>query len=259
MSDRGMIPKRQYIEDRLQHHLHVLVDEIGARPTGSQGNQKAGAYLKQIFSDHGWQVENPLFDCLTWESSGAELICDGKSFAVQVNPYSPTSEGRCSLIVCNTLEDLEAGGNLRGRIVVLNGDLAREPYMPLHFPFFTDEAQQRILHQLVQAQPAAVIGIHSQPLFCDGDFPVPSVTLNPIDAARLLEYRNQMVTLTIHSRRIPSTGHNVIARSASPVLPKLIICAHYDTWFDTPGAVDNAAGVTVLLALAEQLKPEFSV
>lgn len=39
---------------------------------------------------------------------------------------------------------------------------------------------------------------------------------------------------------------------------KVVIGSHYDTWFDTPGAIDNAAGVTALLALAEMLVPEDS-
>ncbi|MGQ9927004.1 MAG: M28 family peptidase [Chloroflexaceae bacterium] len=33
----------------------------------------------------------------------------------------------------------------------------------------------------------------------------------------------------------------------------MILCAHLDTKIDTPGAADHAAGVAVLLALAEML------
>jgi aminopeptidase YwaD len=34
---------------------------------------------------------------------------------------------------------------------------------------------------------------------------------------------------------------------------KIVLCAHYDTKVDTPGAYDNAAGVSVLLTLAQRL------
>lgn len=38
--------------------------------------------------------------------------------------------------------------------------------------------------------------------------------------------------------------------------PKVIICAHYDTMFNTPGAYDNTSGVAILLSLIPFLKDE---
>jgi aminopeptidase YwaD len=246
------------LEATIHQHLAVLVDEIGARPTGSVGNHRAGAYLKQQFGKAGWQVESPLFNCLTWETGGSRLSCGEQRFEVQANPYSPTFEGSFPFVVCDTVEALEQFDTLRGHLLVLSGLLAAESYMPLKFPFVTIEEQQRVLGQILHAQPEAVIGINSQPLFCDGDFPIPSVTLAPADGSRLLACSPQPLRLSIQGRRIESNGHNVIAHPVNLSLPKIVICAHYDTWFDTPGAVDNATGVTVLLALAQLLSPQKS-
>ena len=38
-------------------------------------------------------------------------------------------------------------------------------------------------------------------------------------------------------------------------LPSILLGAHYDTIYDTPGADDNAAAVSVLLEIARELKP----
>jgi Zn-dependent M28 family amino/carboxypeptidase len=45
----------------------------------------------------------------------------------------------------------------------------------------------------------------------------------------------------------------VVARKAGVHPHKIVLCAHYDTKVDTPGASDNGGGVAVLLALAERL------
>jgi aminopeptidase YwaD len=244
------------LESLTQAHLTELVNHIGARPTGSPANQRAGAYLKRQFADVGWQVETPPFVCLWWEGGSARLTCGSDSFAAQVNPYSPPFEGIRPFVVVDTLQALEAHADLRGRFVVLTGTLANDAYFPLNFPFVTFDEQQRVVRHLLAAQPDAVIGVGGAvPLFCDADFSLPSVTVT--DAPRFLDW-DRPLCLSITSRVTPSTGYNVIARSAKLTPPKIVISAHYDTWFDTPGGIDNAAGVTVLLLLAHLLNPHTS-
>lgn len=36
------------LEDRIRAHLITLAGHIGPRPTGSQGNQRAGVYLRFV-------------------------------------------------------------------------------------------------------------------------------------------------------------------------------------------------------------------
>jgi Zn-dependent M28 family amino/carboxypeptidase len=45
----------------------------------------------------------------------------------------------------------------------------------------------------------------------------------------------------------------VIGRLQGQIPERIVFCAHYDSKVDTPGAYDNAAGVGVLLALAQIL------
>jgi Zn-dependent M28 family amino/carboxypeptidase len=52
-----------------------------------------------------------------------------------------------------------------------------------------------------------------------------------------------------------STSQNVIARMGNDA-PKIIVCAHYDCVYDSPGAVDNASGVQALMNVADRLLAE---
>lgn len=246
------------IEQVILKHLSVLVDQIGARPTGSPENQRAGAYLKAQFEAAGWRVDASPFTCLTWEGGAAQLSRDDGDFAVQANPFSPPFSGTRPFVMADTVEVLEAHPNLRGRFVVLTGALSADEYMPLNFPFARFEEQQRILNALIAAQPDAVIGIHARPLFCDADFPIPSVTLSPAEAKRVLSLPESPLTLAIEGRVVSSQGHNVVAQPITPTTRKIVLSAHYDTWFGTPGAVDNATGVAALLTLAHLLSPAAS-
>jgi len=237
----------------VSRHLTQLAQHIGPRPTGSPGNQQAGEYIRDQFTRLGWHVETQPFECLTWDNNGATLTQNGQYLPAQPNPYSLPFVGSFPFVVCGQVSDLESHTDLRGHILVLSGELAAEPYMPRNFPFFAIEEQLHVLRCLDDAQPDAIIAIHDKPLFCDADFHMPSVTITPETARTLLANPHTPVDLEIRSATIPSTGFNVIARSDSQSAPSVVICAHYDTWFDTPGAMDNATGVTALLGLAEVL------
>jgi aminopeptidase YwaD len=243
------------LEHIIAGHMAELAGRIGSRPTGSPGNQQAGEYLRAQFARAGWQVETPSFACKTWARGDVSLACGGQTFPAQINPYSPAFAGTHPFVICHDLAGLQAAGDLAGRLVVLAGELAEYPYMPRDFPFMTFEDQLRVLDALEAARPEAVIGMGSAPLFCDAEFPLPSVTIPPQALDELAACQGGELALSIESAIIPASGFNVIARAAGEGSRKVVVCAHYDTWFDTPGALDNAAGVSALLALAGMLEP----
>lgn len=231
-------------------HLTELAVNIGSRPTGSVGNHRAGEYLQRVLTEHGWEVETQRFECLTWQAGQATLTAPGHAFTLTPNPYSMPYEGEGPLVVMQSTADLEQAGELTGQMVVLAGELSQYNYMPKNFPFFRSDEQQHIIQLLETKQPAAVLGILSNPLFCDADFLLPSATLAPERGQELLDLDGQTAKLSINGRTIPSDGYNVVARSREMDGPKIILTAHYDTWFDTPGALDNGSGVSALLTLA---------
>jgi aminopeptidase YwaD len=59
--------------------------------------------------------------------------------------------------------------------------------------------------------------------------------------------------LRLRSVAQPGRAANVIGRRTHLSHDKLVLCAHFDTKPGTPGALDNAAGVATVLALAQRL------
>ena len=70
------------------------------------------------------------------------------------------------------------------------------------------------------------------------------------EGKRLLLHPGKQVTLKSISRRIPGNGYNVIGKKGEDGLERIVITAHIDAKKGTPGAIDNATGVAVLLISA---------
>jgi len=72
---------------------------------------------------------------------------------------------------------------------------------------------------------------------------------------RLAGYDGERVRMEIDSTVLPSTGVQLIGRrpGTDPDAGTVVVSAHVDSTPDTPGAIDDAAGVAVLLAVADLL------
>ena len=166
------------------------------------------------------------------------------------------------MAVLSTLDELETT-DVSQCVVLLRGDLAREPLMPKNFPFYNPDRHQRIIALLEVKTPQALVGATSRnpemagavypfPLFEDGDFDIPSVYLTEEEGERLVEHRGEEVSLEIRALRSPARGCNVVARKGH-TRRRVVVFAHIDSKEGTPGALDNASGVVVLLLIAELL------
>ena len=70
----------------------------------------------------------------------------------------------------------------------------------------------------------------------------------------LANHAGEQVSLDIRAQRSPAQGCNVIARKGKGFQKRVVCFAHIDSKQGTPGALDNASGVTILLLLAELLR-----
>jgi aminopeptidase YwaD len=249
-------------------HMQRLCAEIPNRSVGSEGNQAASHYFERILSSLGWKVEKQEFSALDWIDGGASLRCGEVDFQVFVSPYAPGCAVKAPLIPVSRVEELE-GAAIQGKIILLHGDIAREQLMPKNFVFFNPEEHQRIISLLEKGAPAAIIcatgrnaalagGVYPFPLIEDGDFEIPSVYMTEEEGSRLLLFAEAnpgcTVLLKSISTRLQGNGCNVIARKGDPSGKRMVITAHIDAKKGTPGAIDNASGVAVLLLLAELLR-----
>lgn len=236
-------------------HLKALSAEIGARPGGSVGNQAAAAYIESVFRRCGLAVESQEFACPAWEELGAWLCLQNSALPVAANPYSPSCLVTASVTPVHTRAELEQL-DLEGKLAVLYGELVRRP-LPPKARQFKDEADARVVELLEAKHPAAILAVQNRSgeierLIEDWEFHVPSATVSAEIGAMLLNRVGENIRLRIDTRHSRSTTANVIGRLPGFTRQQIVLCAHYDTKVDTPGASDNASGVAVMLALAEQ-------
>jgi aminopeptidase YwaD len=244
---------------RIRAHLTELTRSPGGRPVGSAANRDAEAYIGEVLLATGYEVERQPFDCIDWRLDGIELRIDGQPRPAIANPYSPPCDITGPFVAVESLAELESA-ELRGRIAVLHGELTSGPLFPRNYPFFTVEEHQRIVELLEQKGPQAVITVshiagNPAPIIEDGDFTLPSVTV-PAGVGPLLLAVDGPISLRVRSVAQPGRSANVIGRRPAPDRAKIVLCAHFDTKPGTPGALDNAAGVAAVLALAERLAGE---
>ena len=241
---------------RIEAHLAALTRWPAGRPVGSPANHTAEAHIAAALEAAGYEVERQTFDCVDWRLDSVELWVDGAALPVVANPYSPAANVSAPVVAASTYEEL-AAAELTGRIAVLHGDLSAGALFPRNYPFFTVEEHVRLIDLLLAHRPAAVVMVshateNPAPLIEDGDFALPSVTV-PAGGGGALRQAAGPVTLQLRTTAAPGRAANVIGRRAAAARDKLVLCAHFDTKPGTPGALDNAAGVAAVLALAEQL------
>lgn len=252
------------LEQQARDSLNYLTLELDNRRTGSPQNQMAVEFVVSKLKSLGYELEESCFECVDWHSGQVVLIVNGEPVEARISPYSNGIETEAPLVHVRTLEDLQQA-DLRGKIGLLTGELAKEQLMPKNFPFYNPEHHQRIIAALEAQAPAALIaatsknpdlagGLYPFPLFEDGDFDIPSVYIKDSYGEQLASLSGASARLKIEAERIPSAACNVIARKGQLPSPRLVICAHIDSKDGTPGALDNAAGVVTLLLLAERLR-----
>ena len=245
-------------------YLQTLCKEIPDRCVGSEGNRMATNFFEKEISSFGWDTEMQEFDAIDWEDGGAILHCDSSSFEVFVSPYSLGCTVEAQLASTSRVEEL-AQLEISGKILLLFGEIAKEQLMPKNFVFYHPEEHQQIISLLEKGRPRAIIcatgrnaalagGVYPFPLIEDGDFDIPSVYMTQDEGSKLLPCAGKAVVLKSISKRIPGKGYNVIARQGRYSSERIVITAHIDAKKGSPGAIDNATGVVVLLLLAKLLE-----
>ena len=249
-------------QDRVIAIVDALCSVSVDRRPGSVGNDQAVEFVSQALLGAGWEVSTPEFECLDWRAGEACLRLEGDEISIRPSPYGLGVDATGPIRVLSSIDDIRGGG-VGGCVAVVTGDLASEPITPKAFPFYGSDEHTEIIDSFESALPAAVIAVTGKypelcgaldpfPLFEDGDFGIPAASIRPASAERLLLSEGQLASVRIDAQRLPSKARNVIAR-LGPAGPRLTVCAHIDTKPGTPGAVDNATGVAVLMLIANHL------
>lgn len=242
-------------------YLDTLCNVVGDRSVGSEGNIKATEFFENSVSPFGWEIEKDELDVMDWTPGSASLTVKGESFNVSASPYSNGCECAGELVPVSCHDELEEA-ELKGRVLLLHGDIAKEQLMPKNFVFYNPENHRRIISLLEEKKPEAIIcatgrnpglagGAYPFPLIEDGDFDIPSVYMTDIEGERLIRFAGEKISVHSSACRITSKAWNITAVKGRQCSKRLVITAHIDAKKGTPGAIDNATGVVTLLLLAE--------
>jgi hypothetical protein len=241
---------------RFTQHLEKLVLEIGPRLIGSSANQAAADYIRDTFLTLGLQVEEQPYPCTAWEVHSAKFEADGISLPVEANVFSPACDARGELLALSTIPELETA-EIEGKIILFYGELASTQISPKSW-FLRGPEDEKIFDLLVSGKPAALVAPSCnssdyEQVTEDWDLPIPAATLPREVVLELLRQPPISVHLKLDCANTPATARNIVARKPSPSPVKVVLCAHFDTFHNTPGALDNGASAGALLALAEDL------
>ncbi|WP_420627835.1 M28 family peptidase [Candidatus Leptofilum sp.] len=243
------------LNHRIMTHLQKLAGEIGPRYGGSPGNHRAAAYIAQVFADAGLQVEPQRFACPNWAENSTKLTLNNQPLPAVANAFSPPCDVTARAVPISTRQEA-FNANLTGKIAILHGQLTQSPLPPKTWFLLSDE-QRQLIELLETKQPAALITVQSrfgdlERLIEDADFLLPSATVNAATGLKLLNAPNLPIRLQIETTTAPGYSENMVGTLPGQTSNKIVLCAHYDTKVDTPGAFDNGSGTAVLMALARQ-------
>ncbi len=242
--------------DRAFEHVRRLSVDIGCRPIGSAANQAAADYISDVFTTCNLALERQEIPCPDWFAEHTSLRLNGEVLEASANTFSPSCDISAATTPVCTPAELESV-SMTGRILVFYGDMAQTE-LATKGGIYVSDRDRKIIQLLEERQPAGIITINPTVharwrLIEDFDLDIPSATVSAHSGLMLLKNPGAVVELKIMARRTQSHTDNVIGRLQGELSERIVFCAHYDSKVDTPGAYDNAAGVGVLLTLAEIL------
>jgi aminopeptidase YwaD len=162
-----------------------------------------------------------------------------------------------NVLPISTVAELESA-DIAGKIVLFYGDLAKQPVAPLAW-FLCGDRDRQIIERLTSAPPAALlcppaVTLEYEQVTEDWALDIAAATISQEAVLRLLTHPQEAVELRIEARRYPAVARNIVARKRAPGADqRVVLCAHFDTKINTPGATDNGASVAALLTLAEKI------
>ena len=240
---------------RIFEHLTTLTN-FGPRPIGSQANQAAADFIAATFNVAGLQVDEQPYACTAWKEQRTFLEMDGEKLDAIANAFSLPCDVAAPVVSAGTLPELELVA-AKGKLLLLYGDLARWPLPPKSW-FLLGEQEKKIIETLEAMQPAALLAPSTSTdyygqLTEDWELDLPAATISAEAARRLMRSPGSVAHLRIEAERIPAVARNIVGRIRPNAEKRIVLCAHFDTKINTPGASDNGGGVAVLLGLAEHL------
>lgn len=210
------------------------------RPAGSSRNAAVAAHLRRLYDAAGYRTRVHEFEFVGWRQLEPPR-------ARYLHPVRQDLDDPLPVVWSRPTD-----GPVTGRIRPVEGFplsvLTFEEYPWTTYPVVSDRGA-------VVACLLSNTEVWPQP-FDDETNPTPAMLVGASEHRRLSEWLaggiEPTVEVSIAAQFLPGqTGRNVVASAGDR--PAVLVCAHYDSFFTTTGAHDNASGTAALLELARRL------
>jgi Peptidase family M28 len=222
------------------NELRELEDlvELGPRFHGTAGNTAANEFLRDRLEELGLEVR------------GSEVVTRGWQPGA-VSELSVVAPERRAVSCWPMLWSGPSTGKLTGSVVPVG-----------HQGLWSDAMVWRKL--AVMAGEELVAFLHArdvgpaapQPLPAGSDESVAHVAIGRVDGEQLAEWVRDGRRVEVELEVDAGSTETAVSENLSVVLPgpraagRVVVCGHFDTFWNTPGAYDNGSGTVALLSLA---------
>ncbi len=247
--------------------MEVLCKEIGPRPTAGESIKKARGYLTGELNRSGinkvWEEEMPAPLWIPEAASIEVMSSENRRYDCIQNLFSVSGEVEGSLLDLGTCDEKtlrEKGSRAKGSVILLEG-------MATYGGKYSPMGER--LNDLLYLEPAAIIlrsmkrsikSAYINAISVEKDFPVPCVSISPEVEENLMNDLKKgavRVRVKTKAKRKESVCSNLIAdiKASNNTDEMVILGAHLDSFWISPGAGDDLTGVVTVMEIARLLYP----
>ncbi len=267
-------------QDLAYQLVESLTVEVGPRIAGSEADRRAVQWALNKFTQLGYdKVWTEEFDMPGWTRGQASL----EVVSPFAQPFVLTSLGgsvgtpkagiRASVVMFDSIEALEKAdaAAVKGKIVFINKPMAKDKSGSFYGQVVAARSRGAVEAAKLGAVAIVIRSVgtsnnrfaHTGTMKYDETIAkIPAVAISVPDAqnlAKMLERSSRVeLKLQMENQLEKATSHNVIAEITGTEKPEeiVLISGHLDSWDQGTGALDDGAGVALVMATGALIKQE---
>lgn len=277
------------LDNTLAYQLtESLTVEVGQRLAGSEADRRAVAWAEQRFQQLGYdKVWRESFTMQYWQRGQASLSVSAPFHqqlvvtALGGSIATPFDGINSQVVMFDSLEQLKQADAalVKDKIVFINKSMAKDKLGTFYGSVVGARAQGAVEAAKLGAKAIIIRSVgtsinrfaHTGIMRYSDEVPrIPAAAISVPDAIQLEKMLSRQPELTLHlqmDNKLPGEveSHNVIAEITGSKYPDeiVLISAHIDSWDEGTGALDDGAGVGIVMAtgalLKQQGRPERTV
>jgi|GEM_PF-3278195 len=232
----------------VENAFYNLTDNIGQRMAGTNNNELAEKVLSNYIKDVTGTVEKFRFEITRWVPKQWKIEVDGVEYKSLLLGFSPSGSASSDPVYVYRASKYEFdSGDVDGKIAVAvrGGDLRCE------------QKYQNIAESgavgFVQVMDIPNGILRAEKIASNKIGPIPAVEITYEDGMRLIRKIEKNRSVNVSIKTVIEGGREEVSNIIGGDIDRspIILTAHYDSWFNTPGAFDNASGVISVLSAAK--------